>query len=191
TIRAGMVLVPLGIINEFHEPSTFFGALRPETERHIIPTTWRANGVGFIGSFDSGIGFRIYVLEGLIAAKFSAGGIRSGRQSGAKAIAEDLGIAGKVEYTGVPGLNVGASVFTGNSGQGLTDSLGNKINSPTTVFSIHGILARSGFEIRTLYAYSSIGDVIRLNSALEFSGSKSVGEEQFGYYLTFGYNILQ
>lgn len=191
TFRAGMVLVPIGIINEFHEPSTFFGALRPETERHIIPTTWRANGMGFVGGTASGIGYRAYILEGLNAAKFSASGIRSGRQSGARAVAENLAFAGRAEYTGFPGLNIGASFYTGNSGQGLRDSLGSQISSPTTILAVHAMLVRSGFEVRALYARSSIGDVVQLNDALGFAGGGSIGEEQFGYYVTFGYDVLQ
>ncbi len=191
TVRAGMVLVPVGIINEYHEPSTFLGTLRPETERNIIPSTWRANGLGFVGATSSGIGYRLYVVEGLRADKFTSSGIRSGRQKGAKAIAEDLGLAGRIDYTGVPGLNIGASFFSGNSGQGLTDGAGNEINASTTVLSAHGIFNRKGLELRALYAKSSIGDVTELNNILELSGANSIGEDQMGYYFTAAYEVLQ
>lgn len=191
TLRSGMVLVPVGIINEFHEPSTFFGALRPETERHIIPTTWRAVGAGIIGGTASGIGYRSYVTEGLNAAKFSASGIRSGRQKGGKAIAEDFGLSARLEYTGYPGLNIGASLYTGNSGQGLTDSSGAAIGVNTTIFSVHGMFARNGLELRALYARSSISDVTALNNTLGFTGNKSIGDSQFGYYVNAGYDVLQ
>jgi len=191
TVRSGMVLIPLGIINEYHESSTFYGALRPETERFIIPTTWRGIGVGFVGATSSGIGYRAYVTEGLNAANFSASGIRSGRQSGATAIAEDFGFSGKLEYTGVPGLNAGGSFYTGNSGQGLADSSGQEIAVGTTIFSLHGIFARKGLELRALYAKSSISDVAGLNNILGFTGSQSIGDSQFGYYVTAAYDILQ
>ena len=191
TVRAGMVLAPIGIVNELHEPPTFLGALRPETERRIIPTTWRANGIGFVGATKSGFGYRAYLVEGLNAAKFSSNGIRSGRQSGAKAIAEDFGLSGKIEYTGVPGLNAGASFYTGNSGQGLTDSNGDEIGANTTIFSVHGTFVRSGLELRALYAKSSIGDVAELNDALGLTGSSSIGEDQFGYYITAAYDVFQ
>ncbi len=69
TVRSGMVLMPVGIINEFHEPSTFFGSLRPETERHIIPTTWRAIGAGVVGGTQSGIEYRAYFTEGAECGK--------------------------------------------------------------------------------------------------------------------------
>lgn len=191
TIRAGMVLVPVGIINELHEPPTFFGTLRPETERNVIPTTWRGNGLGVLGSTESGFGYRLFVVEGLNAANYSATGIRGGRQSGGKAIAEDFGFTGRVEYVGVPGLNIGASVFTGNSGQGLTDSTGADIAARTTVFSVHGIFAKRGFELRGLFAQSSIDEAELLNRTLGFSGNNAIGEKQNGFYLTAAYDVLQ
>ncbi len=191
TVRAGMVLVPVGIMNEYHEPSTFFGSLRPETEKNIIPSTWRANGLGFVGATSSGIGYRVYLVEGLRADKFTSTGVRGGRQKGAKAIAEDLGIAGRIDYTGVPGLNIGASFFNGNSGQGISDDAGNEINVGTTIFSAHGMFNRKGLELRALYAKSSISDVTELNNALGLTGASSVGEDQMGYYFTAAYEVLQ
>ena len=79
TIRGGMVLVPLGLVNDFHEPTVFLGARRPQTERRIIPTTWRKNGVGVLGSAGP-IAYRAYLLNGLDATGFSAQGLRGGRQ---------------------------------------------------------------------------------------------------------------
>jgi hypothetical protein len=190
-IRTGLVLIPVGIINEFHEPSTFFGSLRPETERYIIPTTWRAAGLGAVGGTVSGIGFRAYVIESLNAAKFSSDGIRSGRQNAAEAIAEDFGISFRLEYTGVPGLNIGISTFSGKTGQGLTDSIGTSVNPNTTILSLHGIFVRKGFEIRALYVSTWISHVTQLNHALKFTDSKSVGERQFGYYITVAYDFFQ
>ncbi|MEX0601699.1 MAG: hypothetical protein WD295_00060, partial [Bacteroidota bacterium] len=124
-LRAGMVLPPLGIVNEKHEPSTFFGTLRPQVERLIIPSTWRTNGVGVYGEIAPGLNYRGYVVEGFNAKSFSdADGVRGGRQSGANALAENFGLTGKVEYSGIPGTIIGAGVYTGNSGQGAKDSLG-------------------------------------------------------------------
>jgi len=117
-IRAGMVLPPLGIINELHEPPTYHGVLRPETEQRIIPTTWRTNGFGILGETSKGLAYKLFVTESLNAAKFSSNGIRSGRQNGAKAIAEDLGITGRLNYAGIPGLDFGGSFFLGNTGIG-------------------------------------------------------------------------
>lgn len=190
TLRAGMVLVPVGIVNEYHEPATFYGSLRPESERQIIPSTWRTTGAGLAGGTEGGLGYRVFIIEGLDGSKFSSGGIRSGRQNGAQAIAENLAFTGRLEYTGVPGLNLGASFYTGNSGQGMLSLAGNKIDVRTTIVAAHGIFSRSGLELRGLYARSFISDVAELNGVRGFSGAASIGEEQYGYYLTAAYDVL-
>ncbi|MFQ5706210.1 MAG: hypothetical protein ACE5HO_02105 [bacterium] len=188
--RAGMVLVPVGIINESHEPSTFHGVLRPETERRIIPTTWRANGFGFLGAFNNGIGFKLYVIEGLYAAKFSSNGIRGGRQNGSKALAEDLAITGRLNYNGINGLDIGGSFYVGNSGQDLVDDAGKKIGARLSLFSLHLLFAQKGLELRGFYAQSNIADVTRLNRTLGLTGSNAIGGRQRGYYLTVAYDVL-
>ena len=188
--RAGMLLMPIGIINELHEPPTFHGSLRPEVEKRIIPATWRANGLGLVGKTPTGIGYKIYLTESLNAAKFSANGIRSGRQEGSKAIAEDLALTGRLNYTGIQGVDVGASFFVGNTGQTLVDSTGSAINAGLSLFAIHAIYARNGLEVRGLYARSSLNDVGRLNRTLGFSGNKSIGETQSGYYVNAAYDVL-
>lgn len=185
-VRAGMILVPVGIINEFHEPPTFHGSLRPETERSIIPTTWRANGVGLVGNSANGLGYKLYVTESLNASKFSSGGIRSGRQNGAEAIAEDIGLSGRLDYNGIPGLNIGGSFFIGNTGQNMADS----IEAGVRLFSLHVMFARRGLELRGLFAQSSIDEADKLNAALNLNGADSIGESQRGYYLTLAYDLM-
>ncbi len=188
--RAGMVLVPVGIVNEFHEPSTFHGALRPETEQQVIPTTWRTNGFGFVGETKTGVGYKLYLIESLNAANFSSSGIRSGRQNGAQAIAEDLAIAGKLNYTGVTGLDIGGSFYVGNTAQALTDTSGNEIDARLALFSLHFMFARKGLELRGLFAQSTISDVEELNVVRGFTGANSIGERQYGYYFTLAYDLL-
>ncbi len=188
--RAGMLLMPVGIVNELHEPPTFHGSLRPEAERRIIPSTWRANGFGFVGATKTGIGYKLYVTESLDASRFSSNGIRSGRQNGSKAIAEDLAVTGRLNYTGIPGLDFGGSFFLGNTGQAMVDSTGSDIDASVTMFALHFTLERRGLELRGLFAQSTIDDVARLNGALGLSGSKSIGETQNGFYLTAAYDVL-
>ena len=188
--RAGMLLVPMGIINELHEPPTFHGSLRPEAERRIIPATWRANGFGLVGTTPAGVDYKLYVIESLNAANFSSNGIRSGRQNGGKAVAEDLALTGRLNYTGFPGLDFGGSFFVGNTGQTLTDSTGADIDATVSMFALHFMFSRQGLELRGLFAQSTIDDVARLNGALGLSGSKSVGETQNGFYLTAAYDVM-
>ncbi len=188
--RAGMVLIPIGIMNELHEPPTFHGALRPETERTIIPATWRANGFGIVGTIKDAFEYKLYLTESLSAAKFSASGIRSGRQNGAKAVAENFAVSGRLSYKGLHGLDLGGSFFLGNTGQGLQDSTGTEIDASLRLFSVHAIFSRHGFEFRGLYANSSIDDVSRLNETLGLQAAKAVGDAQSGYYVTFSYDVL-
>ncbi len=188
--RAGMLLLPLGIVNEQHEPPTYLGALRPETESQVIPSTWRGNGAGFVGASKSGVGFKLYVVESLNAKNFSASGIRSGRQSGTKAIAEDLALTGRLDYSGIAGVIVGASFFLGNTGQGLLDGASNAIDARVTLYAAHATLSYRGFEARGLYARSTIGDADTLNRVLKLTGNKSLGTSQEGFYFTLGYDVM-
>lgn len=190
SFRAGMVLLPVGIVNEQHEPPTYLGALRPETESQIIPSTWRGNGGGLVGSTASGLGFKLYLVESLNAAKFSASGIRSGRQSGARALAEDLALTGRVDYSGLSGLNLGASFFTGNTGQGLLDRAGRAIGARVTLFSTHAVVSYKGFEGRGVYARSTLAEVDSLNRVLNLTGNKSLGKTHEGFYFTLGYDVM-
>ena len=107
-IRGGMLLVPMGFINELHEPPIFYGARRPEVESAIIPTTWRENGAGIFGEAGP-VEYRAYAVAGLDASGFSASGIRGGRQKGARSLAEDFAFTGRVDLTSVPGLLAGIS----------------------------------------------------------------------------------
>lgn len=188
-VRAGMVLVPLGIVNERHEPSTFHGTRRSEVEQAIIPTTWRANGAGLFGEVGPALSYRIFAVEGLKASGFSSSGIRGGRQSGSKAVAEDLALTGRIEYDGIPGTIVGGSFYTGNSGQGTSDSLG-EVSATTRIFSAHGEYAWKSLELRALYAHASVDEAARINRLNGLAGNKSVGETLEGWYATAAYDLL-
>ncbi|MFQ5770913.1 MAG: hypothetical protein ACE5HX_10290 [bacterium] len=190
SLRAGMVLVPVGIINEMHEPPTFHGALRPEVERRIIPSTWHSNGFGLVGQTHQGFGYKLYIVESLYAARFSSNGIRNGRQNGSKAFAEDFALTGRLNYSGRSGLNIGGSFYVGNSGQNLVDTASKTINVTLSLISMHLIFARRGFELRGFYAQSHLSDVARLNTALGLTGNHSIGEKQSGFYLTTTYDFL-
>lgn len=194
-VRAGMVLAPVGIVNEKHEPPTFFGTLRPSVERLVIPSTWRMNGAGVYGEAMSRLHYRAYVVEGLKMASFSSGdGIRGGRQSGANAVAEDLAITGRLEYLGIEGASFGASFYTGNSGQGEKDSLGAAINARTNVFSVHGEAAWRGLELRALFAQTTVDEAERVAGYQRWkSGAASapvIGSTMSGWYVSAGYDVM-
>src|SRR5688572_29576264 len=77
SVRGGLLLAPLGLVNEFHEPNVFIGSKRPETEQRILPTTWRENGAGLLASFGR-VSARAYLINGLNASGFTSAGVRGG-----------------------------------------------------------------------------------------------------------------
>lgn len=185
-LRAGLLLIPVGIVNEKHEPTTFFGTLRPLVEQVVVPSTWRAIGVGSYGELTPWLNYRAYLVEGLKAEGFSAAsGIRGGRQSGARAVAEDFAVTGKLEALPFSGGLIAGSIFWGRSGQGLVDSLG-AIGAPTFVWSLHTELAIGGIEFRALYAQNTVGQSDRLSAVL----GSTVGSRMEGWYLNAGYDVL-
>ncbi|MGH9457343.1 MAG: hypothetical protein ACRD2J_06835 [Thermoanaerobaculia bacterium] len=186
--RAGLLLVPMGLINELHEPTAFLGANRPEVESVIIPSTWRENGAGVFGETGS-VSYRAYVMTGMDASDFSASGIRSGRQKGGKAKAEDFAVVGRVDWRPVPGTMIGGSIWTGDSAHNLTTPAGEDIDANLTLGELHADVNVRGWSLRALWASGEIGDVAELNLANGLTGSKSVGEEFGGWYGEIGYDL--
>lgn len=188
-LRAGLLLVPMGFVNELHEPTIFLGSRRPDVERVILPTTWRENGVGLYGDVGP-FSYRTYVLTGLEASGFSASGLRGGRQQGSESVAEDFAWVGRLDFTGMPGLLVGASTYFGDSGQALRDARNQSIAVGTEIYELHAEWKWRALEVRALGAKAKLSDVARLNAALSLTGNRSVGEELEGYYLQAGYDLL-
>lgn len=188
-LRAGMLLIPVGLVNEFHEPTVFLGTERAVTERAIIPTTWRANGAGIYGS-KGRLAYRAYVVNALNGSGFSSAGLRGGRQKGSKAKASSMAVTGRVDVTLTPGIFVGASVYTGGSGHGEVMLDGAPVDATVTVFDLHAQARVRGFDLRGLYARASVGNAGRLNRALGLEGGAGVGSGMAGHYVQAGYNLL-
>ncbi|HKV10930.1 MAG TPA: hypothetical protein VJ725_22515 [Thermoanaerobaculia bacterium] len=187
--RAGLVLIPMGFINELHEPTVFLGANRPQIERVIIPSTWRENGFGLFGEAGP-VSYRTYIVNGFDASGFAAGGLRNGRQNGSEASAEDMAWVGRLDFTGVPGLTVGGSAYVGSAGQGLETPAGRTVDVGTQILEGHLEWRWRGLELRALGVQADLDDVAQLNAALGLTGSGSVGEKLTGYYLQLGYDVL-
>ena len=185
SVRGGNLLVPLGLVNEYHEPNVFIGTRRPETERRIIPSTWHENGAGVVGSAGP-VTFRAYLVNGLNAQGFTAGGLRDGRQGGAEAIANDWAFAGRADVAPVPGIFAGIGLYQGNSGQGQFE----RTKVGTTIVEIHGQAQIRGFDIRGLFARASLDGAGELNAVLDVVGSAAVGDTMAGGYGQVAYNVL-
>jgi hypothetical protein len=188
-LRAGLVLIPAGLLNEYHEPTVFFGVSRNSVESAIIPTTWREIGVGLYGEAGSWR-YRAYLTNGLDASRFAAEGLGEGRGEGSNARAEDLAWSGRLDFTGVPGLLAGGSVFTGNSGQGLRDAGGRRIGGRVTLYEGHVDWRWRGLQLRALGVRSRVGDAAAINRALGLAGEEGIGKAQSGDYVEAGYDLL-
>tara|TARA_Y200000002_G_scaffold72955_1_gene57122 strand:+ start:407 stop:1648 length:1242 start_codon:yes stop_codon:yes gene_type:complete len=152
--RTGVVLVPVGILNESHEPPTFYGVERNEVEKYLIPTTWWAGGVMGTYKMDNGITLEAFVHEGMKVG--SAGYIRGGRQKSANAVANDWAYTLRATYTGFPGLK--ASIFY-NHQTDATASSGDNLEELDIMgaSAIYGF--GDGFEVRALHVQAEFEGV--------------------------------
>jgi hypothetical protein len=189
TVRGGMILLPLGLTNEFHEPTVFIGAKRPETEQRILPTTWRENGAGVLGSAGI-VNFRAYVTNGLRGAAFTSAGLRGGRQKGANALAANLAFSGRVDVTPIPGVFGGVGFYSGGSGQEQVVVDGARLDVGTTIVEAHAQGQIRGFDVRALFAQASVDQAAQASRALRLPAGSPIAETMQGGYLQAGYNVL-
>jgi hypothetical protein len=194
--RAGMVLVPMGFINEIHEPVFFHGVGRPEVERQIIPSTWRENGIGFFGQLTPELQYRMYAINGFNAKGLRPGGFRDARQHGNRVLAEDIAFVGRFDYTPtrLPGLLLGASVYTGDSGQDQAIDNVELPSANTTLWEVHGQYRAYGLELRGLFTMAHIGEAQELTLALreigEIRSSDTIASRMLGGYVEVAYDVM-
>ena len=187
-VRAGMLLAPVGIVNERHEPPVFHGVERPFVDTVIIPTTWFDAGAGVHGEFGTGFRYRLYAMAPLDAAEFSADeGLRGGRQKGSRANARSLAGTGRFEYVGAPGLVLGASFWNGDTGFSFP-----RIDSSVTLGEVDGRYRLGELELRSQYAHVSLEGMGELNQALQrtIGVSPNVARQMRGFYLESSYFVL-
>jgi hypothetical protein len=186
-VRTGLLLVPMGLVNEQHEPTTYLTARRSATETAIIPTTWREMGAGVFGDHGP-LSWRAYVVNSIRGDRFTAGGVRGGRQKGANAQIEDLALTGRLDYEPLEGTVVGGSFFTGNTGQGSLVA-NEVVEGRLTVFDLHAETQFRGASLRALWARATIDEAARLNALNGLTGNRSIGESLGGWYAEAGYDL--
>ncbi|GIW41685.1 MAG: hypothetical protein KatS3mg076_2262 [Candidatus Binatia bacterium] len=184
-LRAGLLLVPVGFLNEVHEPPFFHGNNRPPVETELIPTTWRANGFGLFGELLPGLEYRAYGVTSLNAKGFSPENLRGGRQRGNRELANDFSGVGRLDYTIVPGVQVGGSVYLGNQGQDREFD-GRKPGVFLEMYEAHAQVRTHGLELRGLGVYVDIDDA----RALSAEAGKTIGEVLLGGYAEVAYDVM-
>jgi len=145
TIQTGVILVPVGIMNETHEPPSFYGVERNDVEKYLIPATWWAAGVKVSHKLNNGLRFEAMISEGLKGS--TAGYIRGGRQKSASATANDLAYTARVTYTGIPGLKT--SIFYNRQSDFTQDSSDNI--EEMDLYGVTAIYNQDGYEFKALH----------------------------------------
>jgi hypothetical protein len=203
SLQAGLMLIPMGIQNLYHEPPTFNGVERTNVDKYIVPTTWREIGIGVAGSVeDMDINYQLMAINGFNGYDEEGGvfsgksGLRSGRQKGAESYMTELDFAGRLSYFGMPGWNFGASIYRGDSETILYNGL--DLDDETSVSSADsskigidmiGLDVRyvdGPFQARGQYV---AGDLSNTDQYNDFTDS-DVGSMIKGYYVEVGYDVM-
>ena len=203
-VLAGMHLVPMGIINETHEPTTFYGVERNLIESRIIPTTYRVNGIKFAGQLGSGFSYDLGMHEGLFFESGNGGdlAVRDARQNGARAEMDNPAYTGRLRYTGIPGLELGVSMqyqsdmtqngsTRSNTGRkGVIDMFGNPVDDLSAILSEAHLAYQSGpWGFRALFAEWDIDEKIELVANNNLTNNGVGRARQVGYYIEPSYRF--
>lgn len=197
--RGGLMIIPSGMINEYHEPPVFNGVERPDVDNRIIPTTWRELGLALQGTVADGLEYNAGLVTTPDASLYSnaSQGFRGMRTSGSKTVAHDFGYYLALNWRGTPGLLAGGSVFRGDTAQN-----GNGVNASThlasadatlTLWELHAKYSIAGVDLKALYAAGTLSDTDAINRARSIStGSVNAAPESFhGWYVEAAYHAWQ
>jgi hypothetical protein len=188
TLRTGLVLVPIGIINETHEPPTFNGVARPAFDQDVIPTTWREIGVGAAGRIPgvAGLAYRVYLVNGLRAEGFSqADGIREGSGEGQDASFANPSLTGRLEWAR-PGLKLGASFWYGGTANGDSILGTGTFAAPVAIVAADARYDVGAASFRAVAANIAVTDAGAINARY----GAAIGSRLAGGYLEGAYNLL-
>jgi len=200
SMKAGMILIPMGWVNENHEPNNYFSVDRPFIDQVLIPSTWRDIGVGITGLLpDLDLRYQAYLVNGLKSYKDGTptmGGakpLRSARQKGSKTLASGLpAFSGQLEYYGNTNSKIGLSLYHGKSHTDAYAGLPNsaefaitQADSTTvdlTMVALHVVTDMDRWKIKGQVVYARNGGQNAYNT---FTGS-DLGAASLGAYLEMG-----
>lgn len=194
-IRAGRVLAPMGIVNQKHEPTLFFGVERPSVDKVIIPSTWSLDGIGIFGAPLSWLTYEAYAVAGLAGSGFNdSDGIRGGRHKG-RAGLNDPAVTGRMDFfpfvdSDLPAqqdLRVGISGYYGGTDNAAKGGSGTpSVENTFAMYSADFQYDISRFIFRGVVAHGNNSDA----AALEAAYGNEPGEEIFGWYLEGGVSVM-
>lgn len=196
SLKAGLFLIPTGLLNESHEPTNYYGVERNFVETAIIPSTWREGGAAVYGTTEGGFAWDVGLTTGPDLGKWDSTSTE-GRESPLGSIHQELQLAKArdlstyvaLNYRGIPGFTAGGTVFTGKIAQGNPDiDVAN--DSRLTLWDAHTRWTPGNFDLSALYAKGTISDTKDLN--LTFVGNPTpVPKEFYGWYTQAAYKVWQ
>lgn len=200
-LKAGLFLIPAGLLNESHEPTRYYGVERNFVESAIIPTTWREGGAAVYGSTEFGLAWDVGLTTGHDLGKWDADseeGLESPmgamHQELALAKAHDLSTYVALNYRGVPGFTVGSTLYTGKIAQGNPD-LKLASNARLTFWDAHTRWTPGNFDLSAVYAKGTISDTKDLNEDFRINSiainPTLVPKEFYGWYTQAAYKVWQ
>ena len=180
-LRAGMLLAPVGIINERHEPPSYHGVERPFVDTFIIPSTWFDAGVGIHGAFGPGWQYRAYLMAPLDATRITAGeGLAEARQKGFRSNVRNIAQTARLENVGFPGLTLGASFWRGKTGFNFR-----REDSRVGVIEFDGRYHTGPVAVRGEFAQVFVDGANELNDLLQRTAgvSPNIARQMRGFYV--------
>ncbi|MBI3286039.1 MAG: hypothetical protein HYZ65_14485 [Burkholderiales bacterium] len=191
--KAGLFLMPVGLLNSAHEPTAYHGVHRNFVETAIIPTTWREAGFGLSGNYDNGLSWDLGATTGFDLSKWDGAAaegrespLRSIHQEGQLAKSKDISLHAALNWRGVPGLLLGASVFSGKAGHSTEGFAGN--DARITLWDLHARYNPGRLDLQALYARGAISNTEALNLTL-VGQTTPVPSSFYGWYAQAAYAL--
>lgn len=148
TLKAGLMVMPVGIVSETHEPPTFYGVERNPVETNIIPTTWTEGGIALTSRMQHGLTLDTSITSGLSTNAASNYAVRSGRQNVSKAPANNAAYSARLKWSAVPGLELAATL---HHQTGITQDTDTSAGA-ATLYEAHAAISKNAFGLHLLYA---------------------------------------
>ena len=188
--RAGLFLMPFGLLNENHEPTVYYGVFRNFVETAIIPSTWREGGIQIVGNYDNGLTAQAGITTGFDLNKWDATStegaespLGSIHQELQLANARDLSLFGALNWRGVPGLLLGGAAFTGDATHGQAVA-----SSRVTLWDVHARYAPGRWDFSGVYTRGAISNTAAFNASLV--GNPTLIPKSFdGWYAQAAYKV--
>jgi hypothetical protein len=188
-LRVGLILIPLGIINLYHEPPTFNGVDRPQVDQLILPSTWRELGAGVFGTILTGLHYQVVAVAGSDGSKFTAGGaIGPGLARGFTLNTQNWALAGRLNFNRILGLDVAAGFYYGTANQKDVNLQGIQVG----LIEADARFTRWGLSLRAEYARIFINGADKITQLIRATSptASAVGSAAQGFYAEAGYNLL-